>query len=159
MRRHLNISPNYPGVMPNMVFYDSLLSDLLSSPVGKVASDLRKGVDPAKGELVHLTRALATALDRTPDKKTFSFMSNIDLSSDLMLSSWAGLDLYELDFGLGLGKPEAVRRPATIAVEGLMYLMPKRKNGEIALGLCLRDEDMERLKMDQRFIQYARFIG
>ena len=76
-----------------------------------------------------------------------------------MLSSWAKLDCYELDFNLGLGKPDSVRRPQFVPVESLIYLMPKRLDGEIAVGICLRNEDMERLRADEEFAKYGRYIG
>ena len=56
---------------------------------------------------------------------------------DIMLSSWAKLDCYELDFNLGLGKPDSVRRPQFAPVESLIYLMPKTLDGEIVVGICL----------------------
>ena len=118
MRRMFDISPRYPGVVLNTAFFDYQLSDLLALPLGAVASCLRKGVDSTPSELGHLTTALATMLNRTPDKAKFNFMSNLDMGSDLMISSWSRVNCYELDFGLGLGKPEAVRRPALIEVEG-----------------------------------------
>ena len=40
-----------------------------------------------------------------------------------------------------------------------MYLMPKAPDGEIVAAICLRDEDMERLRVDEGFTKYARFIG
>jgi hypothetical protein len=57
-----------------------------------------------------------------------------------MLSSWAKVNCYELDFNLGLGTPECVRRPRFLRVEALMYLLPKALDGEIALVVCLRGE-------------------
>ncbi len=77
----------------------------------------------------------------------------------MMLSSWAKYDCYDLDFNLGLGKPDAVRRPAFVPIESLFYLMPKRPDGEIAVALCLREEDLERLKSDKEFMKYANYVG
>jgi hypothetical protein len=31
-------------------------------------------------------------------------------------------------------------------------------DGEIAVAICLRDEDMERLKADEEFAKYGRYI-
>ena len=76
-----------------------------------------------------------------------------------MFSSWAKLDCYELDFNLGLDKPEAVRRPQFEPVESLIYLMPRTLDGGIAVAICLRDEDMERLRADEEFAKYGRYIG
>lgn len=105
------------------------------------------------------TRALATFLNRTPDENIISFTATLDLSADIMFSSWAKLDCYELDFNLGLGKPEAVRRPQFEPVESLIYSMPRTLDGEIAVAICLRDEDMERLRADEEFAKYGRYIG
>ena len=43
--------------------------------------------------------------NRMPDKNIISFAATLDLSVDIMLSSWAKVDCYELDFSLRFGKP------------------------------------------------------
>lgn len=142
-----------------MTYHTYALQKLLEEPLGGVASQLRLAVDPKTSNLEYDTRALATFLDRSPDKNVTSTVAALDLSTDIMLSSWGKVDCYELDFGLGLGKPEAVRRPRFDPVESLLYLMPKSPDGEIAVAICLRDEDMERLKLDGEFSRYGRYIG
>lgn len=159
VRRYLDISPMYPGLVQNMTYHKYTLHKLIEEPMGAVASQLRWALDPKTSNLRYHTRALATFLDRVPDKSIVSFTATLDLSKDIMLSSWAKLDSYELDFGLGLGKPEAVRRPQFEPVESLIYLMPKRLDGEIAVGICLRDEDMRRLRADEEFAEYGRYVG
>jgi trichothecene 3-O-acetyltransferase len=57
---------------------------------------------------------------------------------------------------LGLGKPEAVRRPQFEPVESLM---PRTLDGEIAVAICLRDKDMERLRAGEEFAKYGMYIG
>ena len=49
---------------------------------------------------------------------------------------------------LGLGLPEAVRRPRFAATESLMYLLPMDRECGIAAAMCLRDEDVESLRRD-----------
>lgn len=73
--------------------------------------------------------------------------------------SWAKLSCYELDFHLGLGRPEAVRRPQFAPFESLIYPMPRALDGEVAVAVCVRDEDMERLRADEAFAMYGRYIG
>lgn len=159
VRRHLGVPQTYPGIVQNMTFHAYPLQELVEEPLGSIASQLRLAVDPKTSSLEYNTRALATLLNRSPDKSVVSFVATLDLSSDIMLSSWGKLDCYELDFNLGLGKPEAVRRPQFVPVESLLYLMPKALDGEIAVGICLRDEDMERLRADEEFGRYATYIG
>jgi hypothetical protein len=64
-----------------------------------------------------------------------------------------------MDFGLGLGTPEAVRRPRFVPVEGLGYLMPRRASGEIVVAICLRDDDLLRLRSDGEFANFGTYIG
>ncbi|KAK5121316.1 hypothetical protein LTR85_005482 [Meristemomyces frigidus] len=75
-----------------------------------------------------------------------------------MLSSWAKYDLRSLDFALGLACPDSVRRPAFIPAEGIVYLLPKAQNGEIVVATCLRKEDVERLRTDGKWLQYAEYM-
>ena len=142
-----------------MTYNTSTLQKLVDEPLGAVASQLRSVLDPKTSNLAYNTSALATCLNRAPDKNIFSVTATLDLSLDIMLSSWAKLDCYELDFNLGLGKPEAVRRPQFEPVESLIYLMPRRPDGEITVGICLSDEDMERLRADEELGKYGTYIG
>lgn len=158
-RRYLGIPLTYPGIVQNMAYSTSTVQKLVVEPLGGVASQLRSAVDPETSDLGYRTRALATALHRAADKNTISVAATLDLSSDIMLSSWSKVECYELDFNLGLGNPEAVRRPQFTPVESLMYLMPKALDGEIAAGICLRAEDLDRLKADAEFAQYGTYIG
>ena len=158
-RRYLDIPKAYPGLVQNMTYHTRTFENLARAPLGVVASQLRSALDPKTSNLGYITRALATFLSRTPDKSIVSVTAALDLSTDIMLSSWANLDCYDLDFSLGLGKPEAVRRPQFEPCESLIYLMPKTLDGEIAVGICLRDEDMEILKADNEFTKYGNFIG
>jgi trichothecene 3-O-acetyltransferase len=159
VRRYLCIPRMYLGLAQNMTYHNYTLQSLIDSPLGGVASNLRMAVDPMTSTLGHDTRSLATFLSHAEDKNVVSFTATLDLGRDIMLSSWANLDCYELDFGLGLGKPEAVRRPQFVPVESLLYLMPKRGDGEISVAICLRDGDMERLKGDEEFGKFGTFVG
>lgn len=159
VRRYLDIPQTYPGLVQNMSYHTYTLQKLVEEPLGRVASQLRSALDPKTSNLRYNTRAFATLLDRTPDKNIISLTATLDLSVDLMFSSWAKLDCYELDFNLRLGEPKAVRRPRFEPVESLIYLMPRTLDGEIAVAICLRDEDMERLRADEEFAKYSRYIG
>ena len=159
VRRYLDIPHTYPGFLTNMVYHKYTLRSLLEEPLGAVASRLRGAVDPTTSSLAYDTRALATLLNRAPDKSVVSLTGALDLSVDIMLSSWAGIDCCGLDFNLGLGKPEAVRRPRFVPVESLVYFMPRTLDGEIAVALCLRQEDLERLRADERFAMYGKYVG
>jgi hypothetical protein len=142
-----------------MTYHTYTLQNLIEEPLGSIASKLHSAVDPKTSTLGHDTRALATVLSRSLDKSIISVIATLDLSTDIMLSSWAKFNFYNLDFGLGLGKPETVRRPQFVPMESLIYLMPKRIDGEISVAVCLRDEDLERLKEDEEFVKYGIYLG
>lgn len=156
VRHSLDIPQTYPGLVQNMTYNKYTFQKLIEEPLGGIASQLRSTLDPKT--LAYNTRALATFLNRTPDKNTISVTATLDVSTDIMLSSWAKVDCYDLDFNLGLGKPEAVRRPHFVPFESLIYLMPKALDGEIAVAICLRNEDIERLKADEELAKYGTYI-
>lgn len=157
-RRYLGIPQMYTGVVQNMTYFKYTLQKLLDESLGSVASRFRLAVDPKTSTLGYDTRALATTLNRSKGTSA-GVAANLDLSSDIMLSSWARENFYELDFNLGLGKPESVRRPKFFPVESLIYIIPKRPDGELVVAICLRDEDMERLRVDEEFAKYGKYIG
>lgn len=161
VRSILNIPATYPGMMQNMTYQTHTLATLLSSPLGVLASHLRSALTSSL--LAFSTRALATALSRattTTSKNLISLTATINPSTDIMLSSWAKLSYcHFLDFSFGIGKPLAVLRPGFTPVESLIYMMPRTPSGEITVAVCLRDEDMGRLRADGEFSRYANYIG
>lgn len=157
VRSCLSIPPSYLGALSNHTYNTLPVSSILSSPLGSLASSLRLALNPS--DLSYAIRSLATQLFLTPDKSTIRYGADLDLSSDIFFSSWAKLPCYDLDFNLGLGFPESVRRPKFYAIEGLMYLMPIDRSGRIDAAICLRDDDMEALRHDPEFVEFAEWIG
>ncbi|GLA52212.1 hypothetical protein AnigIFM63604_008847 [Aspergillus niger] len=71
-------------------------------------------------------------------------------SRDFTITSWAGLDLYGVDFGPLLGKPEFVRLPC-MEVDGVAIVLPRRRNvcdERLEVMVMLRCDDMESLERD-----------
>jgi hypothetical protein len=67
---------------------------------------------------------------------------------------------YEYDFGDDLGRAEVVKRTRSRNMtEGLMYLMPKSLSGEIGLVICLSKDDMEALRGNSEFAEFAEYVG
>ncbi|KAJ5816732.1 hypothetical protein N7447_008965 [Penicillium robsamsonii] len=159
MRQRFGVPQGYPGFLQTLTYNTDTIQKLCEEPLGSTAAELRSQLDPEKNDLVFNTRALATFLSRSADRTKLSLTATVNVSSDVLLSSWSRIDCYDLDFNLGLGKPEAVRRPRFTPIEGLGYFMPRSAAGEMPIGLCLRDEDWERLKADGEFTKYAKYIG
>ncbi|KAL2876270.1 hypothetical protein SGCOL_008443 [Colletotrichum sp. CLE4] len=157
VRGYMGIPQTFPALIQSMTNNSMAIGSLIERPLGEAASQLRSTVNPEA--LSYGVKALATLMDQAADKSVFSFTGTLRLDRDLAFSSWAKLDLYEHDFGLGLGKPESIRRPQFTPVESLGYLLPKAPDGSIALAICLRDEDMEGLKKDELWLKYSKYIG
>jgi hypothetical protein len=158
VRKALNVPDTYPGLLQNMTYHEFTIQELLSEPLGVIAASFRAALNSA--DLAYRTQALATYMHRWPEKRTgISLTATLDLTKDIMMSSWAKEGCYDLDFDLGIGKPEAVRRPRFDPFESLGYFMPRARDGEIAVGVCLREEDLERLRADEEFSRYAVFVG
>lgn len=71
-------------------------------------------------------------------------------SRHFTITSWADLDLYDLDFGPLLGKPEFVRLPYMEA-DGVAIILPRRRSGPdeiLQVMVMLRCDDMESLEGD-----------
>ncbi|KAL6787397.1 transferase family domain-containing protein [Trichoderma sp. SZMC 28012] len=159
VRSYVNVPATYPGIVQNMTYATYALRELVGLPLGEIASRLRAALEPNSTILPFHTRALATYLHSQADKSHVSPASSLDFSVDVIVSSWAKTNSYDLDFNLGLGKPEAVRRPWFTPLQSFVYFMPRKSDGEISVAVCLEKEDMERLKADKQFTTYARHDG
>ncbi|KAJ1322842.1 trichothecene 3-O-acetyltransferase [Microdochium nivale] len=158
-RPYLGISPLYPGPIQSNAYTTSRLNALAEQPLGNIALQLRQAVDPHASNLKFETQAFATLLHRTPDKTRVSPGKDSDLSVDLILSSWVKMGGYDVDFGICQGKPVSIRRPGFDAAEGLVFLMPRTPDGDIAVAVSLRSDDMARLREDSSFGIYATHLG
>jgi trichothecene 3-O-acetyltransferase len=149
----------YPGMVINMTQTTTTLSSALTDPLSHIAAPMRAAVDPATSTLARDTSTLATLLSVSADKRLGNAASSFDFNVDVMLSSWAKLDCYNLDFGLGLGLPDAVRRPEfTTPFSSLMYLLPKDREEGVVLMICLRNDDMEKLRLDEEWQKFAKEV-
>ncbi|QKX54335.1 uncharacterized protein TRUGW13939_01421 [Talaromyces rugulosus] len=157
VRHHLSIPSSYPGLVTNATIHTYAMNAVMDEPLGILANDLRSALDLES--LKYKTRILATQISTAENAQKPSFVSGSVPELDVRLSSWAKEKFYDLDFGFG--KPTAVRRPQFIvgAREGLVYFLPKKPDGEIVIGICLREDDMERLKDDKGFANFGLYIG
>ncbi|KAL2126542.1 hypothetical protein VTI74DRAFT_713 [Chaetomium olivicolor] len=157
LRRYLGFPATYPGMVQTMAYHHHSFQELVDMPLGSIASQLRLAVEPSTSTLAYTARMLATMIDRAKHKIPEG--GTPQTATGLAVSSWTNPAFYTMDFGLDLGNPEAVRRPAFDEVESLVYLMPKTPEGEIVVGICLREDDMTELRSDTNFSSHATYIG
>jgi hypothetical protein len=159
VRKYFDVPATYPGMLQTMNVHTLTVEEVSKASLGKLGLEFRSQLDPKLSDIRQRAQALATTLNRTADKSPIDFAVDLDTTVDFMLSSWAKADCWNFEFNLGLGKPESVRRPRLMPFPGLAYFMPKSRDGEISLAICLVDYEMERLRKDEDFGKYARFIG
>lgn len=158
-RRYLGIPETYPGYISNMAYSSLTMDELSDAPLSVISALLRSAVDPEVSQIGRTTREFATLLHRATDKNSISANENLNLDTDVMLSSWANMRCYDWDFGLGPGYPLAFRRTRHAPVPSLMFLLPRRPNGEIVVSMCVRADDLESLKSDDEFCHRGILIG
>jgi hypothetical protein len=132
-----------------MVYNTFTFGELLEMPLGVLAARLREKIDPEVSTLVEDTRALATFLTQSEDKASVSFAASLKSTSDVFFSSWVKMGAYDYDFGGILGRAEAVRRTRSHVTEGLGYLMPRTREGEVGFVICLSEVDLAALRKDE----------
>ncbi|KAJ9615464.1 hypothetical protein H2200_001539 [Cladophialophora chaetospira] len=137
--------------------------DVLDSPLSKIAIDIRASLKEVDDFDI---RSLATLIHNTEDKTTIFYGAKKKHGKDVFISSWAQMDFATTcDFGPLLsgdgkdGRPDFVRRAKMDILPDLTYIMPRNRDGDMALGACLFEEDVEGLEHDETWKAYAEVIG
>ncbi|KIW14827.1 hypothetical protein PV08_07612 [Exophiala spinifera] len=141
-RRYLGLSSLYLGHMVDVVYGSNV--DVYELPLGDVAARLRMLLQSDEKITRHV-RAFATMLDRVDDKNQ---LVNVTQTSGAVRSrSGRCLECH------------VARRPRMGAAPSLLYLMPKDKDGGMAVAMCLNDDDLMALRKDEDFIKFADYVG
>ncbi len=148
--------------MGNVVF-PVLTKVPLDSP--KAASDLAGLSFECRSDLQKLStndvHSFVTTLAQEKDKSQITFAPGFNpFGYDMLLSSWAGVGILQMDFGSALGgKPVFGKYQNFAPFEGVGFLMPVTDAGDVDVAISLRVEDMETLKGDAEFTKYGKYIG
>ena len=114
------------------------VEDVKQKSVGELATVLRKGLDEVDD---YYMKSLASTFANEPDNTTFNYGATMKTPLDFMLSSWAGLGLSESNFG-ELGDPLFVRRPLLDVLPGLVYILPRTRDGDWEMLLCFSKDEL-----------------
>lgn len=135
------------------VSFDELLSfrDASSKRIAKVFDVIAASYSPSRINSRHIAEVY-NLVERIADKRTIFPGWDLFNRRDLTITSWANLDLYNLNFGDALGKPEFVRVPYSDA-DGVCLILPRKQTkdegpdkGAIEVTVMLNKDDMEALK-------------
>ncbi|KAJ5704486.1 hypothetical protein N7536_000175 [Penicillium majusculum] len=154
--RTLDAPVEYMGNVVIKTYSTMILDEVNSSSMAAVAAQLRSDVRKIRDR--HLLRSLATIIAEEPDKTTFNFVKGFNPNTWINASSWAGVGVYLLEFGL-LGKPALIRRPMSKPVQSLLYFLPRMEQGDIDIQLCLMNSEIQGLRCDLEWGHFSEYIG
>lgn len=158
-RRYLEtpVPPEYMGHMVYCIDQTLPLNDAAGAmDLSVLAGKFRDDINNLQPVAIH---SFATAVAESEDKGALVYGALLEPSKyDVMFSSWAGQGLYQQSFGK-LGKPSIAKRHKFKPMEGLIYFMPRTDAGDIDVAVCLRVEDIDRLKVDGVLTTYGKYVG
>lgn len=159
------LSPPLPtSYIGNAVFccMTSLSLGKLLSPgtsLAETALRLRRNIEAAKNPQF-ITDAVSLA-SSIPTVESLKIAFSDFLGMDLITTSWVDLPFYNIDFGpiFGqTGKAEFFRIPRG-QFGGICSLQPRQTNEVIDIIIFLEVEQMGRLKDDEKFAKYVKFVS
>ena len=156
IRPAMQVPKEYMGQMGYNATCKLTFRDLEKASLGTAASILRRAVKAVNTE--YSARSWATFIANEPDKSTIMFGGSFNPDTDIGLSSLVHTELHSAEFGI-LGKPDLVRRPNFLPLESCIYLWSRTEAADMDMLMCLNEADVQALRMDQEWKEYAEFIG
>ncbi|KAJ5787196.1 Cytochrome P450 82A2 [Penicillium paradoxum] len=158
VRRLLAIPETYLG--NTIVYAIDMLATSATYHLGTVAQNLRASLEDLRDSgMVHDALELANNI---PDVRNLGLSFPIWAAGNMVLSSLSRLPVSDWDFGCishgGLGKME-IMRFRDKWFEGITFTMPQRPDGSLEIIITMKAPDMERLKADQVFIEFFKFVS
>ncbi|KAI1462578.1 transferase family-domain-containing protein [Annulohypoxylon moriforme] len=141
--------------MAKASFEDLLACQNVSNQrLAKICDAVATSQSPSKIDSRHIAEVYSL-VDRVENHKTVFPGWDLFNRRDLTITSWANLDLYDLNFGEELGKAEFVRVPYSDA-DGVCLILPRKKavggdtgNEAIDVLVMLNRDDMNTLEQHQ----------
>lgn len=149
-----------PTTAANVVIYsinEAAMTHLIEpESLAHVAKGIRENVKKHQNP-VHMREALILAAT-IPDVSALSFVYPTWLRKDLVISSLLGLDLYNTHWAGKSGgfssQPDFVRFPAGL-FDGITFVMPRQKNGDVEIVVTMIEQDMKALTEDNEWKRYV----
>lgn len=155
-RKVMGIPQGYMGDVVTISSSIMTFQQLADASLPAIAGLLRKDLNIVNTR--DYVRSFATLIANTPDKSTIVYGGNFNPDTDIGSSSWAGIQLSQVEFGL-LGRPSLIRRPNFGPLKSDIYFMPKTESGDIDALLCFNEDDMKGLLADPYWNAFADYIG
>ncbi|VUC31452.1 unnamed protein product [Clonostachys rosea] len=105
---------------------------------------------------------LCSLVDRTEDLRSIFPGWDLFSSRDLTVTSWNGLNIYDLNFGGTLGKPKHIR-PPYIEADGVGMIMPRaqwtrydgKEDAGVEMIVMLRRDDLAVMSEDDFWVDFT----
>lgn len=143
----------------NAAFHCPVTSDLTtvaspSTPLSSVAMLIRKAVSGFNSAKMRGILGLTDSMHKASDLLICVYDEPM---RGLVVSSWADIGLYELEWGPELGKVESVRVP-NLTLDGgtpLCGVFPRMPDGGLEILICLEEPAIQALRGDEEFLAFA----
>jgi hypothetical protein len=155
-RRALGLPREYLGQMGFNASCHLTFDQLQDQSLGETALHLRRTAEKVNN--AYAVRSWATFIDREPDKSKIMFGGAFNPDTDIGVSSLLHASVSDVDFGV-LGKPDLVRRPEFLPLEGCVYLWTQTVRGNVDVLMCLKGRNWEGLEGDGEWKEFTEFIG
>ncbi|KAI0160956.1 hypothetical protein GGR52DRAFT_582473 [Hypoxylon sp. FL1284] len=163
-RTAVGVPFTYLGHLVHFATTRLAMGSVVSMPLLKLAKAIRRDLNAVN--TAWAVRSYATFLAREPDRSQLLYSGLRNPNTDIgATSSVVGIGdpreasstiLY--DWGPFLGAGRFLRRPNVAHIPGSFQIYPV-ENGAIPVLTCLPGEDLEILKKDKIWKQYARLVG
>lgn len=130
-----------------------------STPLSQIARDVRKSLNQITRSRVHSAFAIASCI---PDYTRLTFPFATFEGAEVCITSLLNIPLFELNFGPAFGndgRPESVRPPREEfdKICRRVMVLPLRTHGGFEIMITLMDHEMQKLRKDPEFTEYAKF--
>lgn len=149
--------------VPQPFFGNACVLSIASLPIGSLTRTDISAISEAAGSIRSAIRTVDDAYVRSaiaviesyPDVR-HSTNPNIDFDSDIVITSWADLPLFEADQGLGLGTPEWGRKSSRAhSAYGCIVLPVRREEGMWEVMIQMTTQVMASLLDDAEFMKFV----
>jgi hypothetical protein len=141
------------------------VKDLLSKPLYSIAQKMRKSL--LEGATSRDFESFVHLLQTTKDRSTISYGASMT-ANDMMITSFMSQGIYNVSFGAdsGLGNadpelqgyPDIVRRPDLPGGAGIVYILPRARDGSIDVTVYLGDEAVDALGKGDGSEEWAELV-
>jgi Transferase family len=156
------ISESYLGAAVDFATAELSISALSASgadnpsALAETALVIRRAIENV--DEAYIRQAIALSLVKDPNIDVRDLMaSNMNRTegADMYITSWERLGLYDATLGMGLGRPDWVRKPWSKDPGSCVIMPSDDRKPYMEVLVQMTESDMERLLADEVFISYV----